>query len=139
MKKTDVARRSPLKVIRRQDGLVHKARYTLLTNNDEIRTYSEQCIVGVHHVSQTGFSLYPVRRLCIEVVVSSMNTKEFLVKKKRNSFVLSVANMFVRKLMANNEQCIAAHSPCFHKQYFVRQKMGFLPYYLQFANRVQRA
>ncbi len=36
--------------------------------------------------------------------------------------------MFVRKLTANNEQCIAAHSPCFCKQFFVWQKKGFVPY-----------
>ncbi len=46
--------------------------------------------------------------------------------KKRNFFVL-LANMFV-KIMANNEQCIAARLPCFCEQYFVWQKNGIVPY-----------
>ncbi len=39
-----------------------------------------------------------------------------------------VANMFPQKLTTNNEQCKVARLPCFRKQYFVRQKNGFVPY-----------
>ncbi len=49
--------------------------------NDEKTMYSEQCIVGVCHVSQTGFSPYAVPRICVEVAVSLTNTKEIFVKK----------------------------------------------------------
>ncbi len=64
-------------------------------------------------------------RICIEVAVSSTNTKEFFKEKKK----FPVANMFVRKLTANNEWRRVAHSSCFRKQYFVTRKNGFVPYW----------
>ncbi len=74
---------------------------------------------GVCHVSRTSFSLYVVRRICIEVAVSLTNTKYFFVKKKSSA---------ARKLTANNEQCTATHSSRFCQQYFIWRKNNFVPY-----------
>ncbi len=41
---------------------------------------------------------------------------------------IPLANMFVRKLTANNKRCIVARSPRFREQYFIRQKNNFVPY-----------
>ncbi len=65
---------------------IHYSRTTTKQGqNDEIRTYSEQWRVGVRHVSQTGFShsLYTVRRICVKIEISSTNTKEFFIEKKK--------------------------------------------------------
>ncbi len=74
--------------------------------------------------SWTVFLPYAVRRICIEVAVSLTNTKEFFVEKKK----FPVVNMLAWKLTANNEQCIAAHSPCFREEYFIQQKKSFVLY-----------
>ncbi len=69
------------------------------------------------------FCRYVARRICVEVVVSSTNTREFFFEKKK--FVHAPSVKYVH---ANNEHCIAGRSPCFGEQYFVQQNKGFVPY-----------
>ncbi len=66
-----------------------------------------------------------VRRICVEVVVSSTNTKNFFVEKKLSATL---------KLTANNEQCTATRSSHFRQQYFIRRKNNFVPLFVMFAH-----
>ncbi len=105
---------------------IHYSRTTAKQGrNDEKPTYGEQSIKGVCHVPQTGFSPYAVRRICVRVAVSSINTKNFFIEKKLSAAL---------KLTANNEQCTATRSSHFRQQYFIRRKNNFVPQFVMFAH-----
>ncbi len=86
--------------------------------------YSEQRIIAVRHVLQIGFSLYAVCRICIEVMVSSVNTKQFFVKKKKSVHTPS-GEYVCTKIDGEQRTVYSSTFALFSQTIFCSAKKGF--------------